>query len=153
MAEEDRITLIIEGLPEDDGQVRFAAFVGQLQSLSATINKLDRDINQGKQANYFSIAELSYGSPARVILEPRAIGRQPYTGHLIIESLDRIREALVNGGDLSDIDADLLEDFRNLARPVGRNVKSAALLFRGNEIQLSGAITTRVDRALAVEEE
>jgi hypothetical protein len=39
----DRITLIIEGLPEDEGRVRFATFMTQLQNLSATLAKLDRD--------------------------------------------------------------------------------------------------------------
>ncbi|MGQ0445988.1 MAG: hypothetical protein ACT4O2_12900, partial [Beijerinckiaceae bacterium] len=63
MAADDRITLIIEGLPEDDGQVRLGVFMSQLQSLNATITKLDRDANAGKAATYFRIAELSYSSP------------------------------------------------------------------------------------------
>jgi hypothetical protein len=32
MADDDRITLIIEGLPEDNGQVRLGAFMNQLQT-------------------------------------------------------------------------------------------------------------------------
>jgi hypothetical protein len=40
MALNDRITLIIEGLPEAEGQVRFTAFMSQLQSLGTTLNKL-----------------------------------------------------------------------------------------------------------------
>jgi hypothetical protein len=50
MADEDRITLIIEGLPEDDGRVRLNVFMSQLQSLSATITKLDREANDGRAA-------------------------------------------------------------------------------------------------------
>ena len=70
MADEDRITLIIEGLPEDEGQVRLGVFMFQLQRLSATITKLDREVNDGKAATYLRIAELSYSSPVRVVLEP-----------------------------------------------------------------------------------
>ena len=75
MAENERITLVIKGLPEDEGRVRFSAFISELQSLSATINRLDRDANAGKAASYFRIAELSYSSPVRVVLEPQMLRR------------------------------------------------------------------------------
>ena len=57
---DDHITLVIEGLPEDDGQVRLAAFLSELQNLSATLKRLDRYANAGKAASYFRISELSY---------------------------------------------------------------------------------------------
>ena len=112
MAEDDRITLIIEGLPEDEGQVRLGVFMSQLQSLSATITKLDREANQGKPATVFRIAELSYSSPIRIVLEPQPIPAQPYVGPAIVASLERVTTALANGDDLSGLDADLLEDIR-----------------------------------------
>ena len=43
MASDDRVELVIEGLPEDDGRVRLSAFMSQLQSLSATLSLLDRE--------------------------------------------------------------------------------------------------------------
>ncbi len=153
MGNEDRITLIIEGLPEDDGQVRLGAFMSQLQNLSATITKLDREVNNGKMATYFRIAELSYSSPVRVVLEPQPLPRHPYAGAAIIASLERVTAALENGKDLSGIDADLLEDIRNLTRPVGKTVKSAALIFRDWSFDLTPVITSKVDAALAVDEE
>lgn len=112
MADDDRITLIIEGLPEDEGQVRLGAFMSQLQNLSATITKLDREANDGKQATYYRIAELSYKSPVRVVLEPQPLPKHVYAGHAIVESLGRVTHALDNGSDLSGLDADLLEDIR-----------------------------------------
>src|SRR5579875_2737556 len=124
MADDDRITLIIEGLPEDEGRVRLGAFLSQLQNLSATVTKLDREAHAGKAATYFRIVELSYKSPARVVLEPQALPKQPYIGPVIVESLGRVATALENGSDLSGLDADLLEDIRGLARPVGKSVKS-----------------------------
>jgi hypothetical protein len=153
MADEDWITLIIEGLPEDDGRVRLGAFMSQLQNLSATITKLDREANDGKAATYFRIAELSYGSPVRVVLEPHPLPKQIYAGETIIASLARVTEALESGADLSGLDADLLEDIRGLTRPVGRQVKSATLVFRDRSFDLSQAITSKVDAALAVDEE
>jgi hypothetical protein len=153
MAETDRKTLVLEGLPEDEGRVRFAAFISELQSLSATINRLDRDANAGKPASYFRIAELSYSSPMRVVLEQQPLPGMRPAAPLVVASLNRIADAFANGGDLHDLDAELLEDIRNLARPVGKQVKNASLLFNGMRIDLTPQIASRVDTALAVEDE
>ena len=67
---------MIEGLPEDDGQVRLAIFVSQLNALSATMGKLDRELH-GTPSTYLTIAELSYQSPVRVVLEPHRVGIAP----------------------------------------------------------------------------
>lgn len=153
MAENDRITLVIEGLPEDDGRVRFSAFLNELQHLSATINRLDRDANDGKAASYFRIAELSYRSPVRVTLEPHTLPGQPPTGHVVVQSLKRIADAFETGGDLYALDADLLEDIRNLARPVGTHIKNATLIFDDKRIDLTPQIASRAETALAADEE
>lgn len=153
MAEDDRITLLIEGLPEEDGRVRLAVFMAQLQSLSATITKLDRDANYGRAASYYRIVELSYSSPVRVVLEPKTISKQPYVGRIVVEGLERIAGALENGSDLSDVDADLLEDIRALARPVGKTVKNTTLVFNGHSLDLTPRLSSKVEAALAVDEE
>jgi hypothetical protein len=153
MPDKDRITLVIEGLTEDYGQVRFNAFVSELQSLSATIGHLDRDANDGKPASYFRIVELSYSSPVRVVLEVQPVGHNPVVGQLLLQSLERAAKTLESGGDLLAMDSDLLEDFRSLARPVGKNVRSATLLFNNTQLSLTPDIVQRVDNALAITEE
>ncbi len=153
MADDDRITLIIEGLPEDNGQVRLGAFMNQLQKLNATITKLDREVNDGKQATVYRIAELSYKSPIRVVLEPQALPKFPYAGHAIVEGLVRVTHALENDDDLSGVDADLLEDIRGLAKPVGKSVANVTLLFNDHRFDLTPKILSKVDIALATEEE
>lgn len=153
MADDDRITLIIEGLPEDDGQVRLGAFMNQLQKLNATITKLDREANEGKQATVYKIAELSYNSPVRVVLAPQALPKNPYVGHAIIESLVRVTNALENEDDLSGLDADLLEDIRGLAKPVGKSVANVTLLFNDHRFDLTSKVVSKIDTALAVDEE
>jgi hypothetical protein len=153
MIEEDRITLIVEGLPEDGGRVRLGAFMSQLQNLSATITKLDREVNDGKRATYYRIAELSYASPVRVVLEPKPLPLHPYAGRAIVESLGRVAQALENGSDLSGLDADLLEDIRGLAKPVGKSVANVTLLFNDHRFDLTPRVVTKVDEALAVDEE
>jgi hypothetical protein len=156
MADTDRITLVIEGLPEDEGRVRLGVFMSQLQSLSATIAKLDRDAHAGRTSSYYRIAELSYKSPVRVVLEPQPVhpaSKQPYDAQIVIKGLERVAVALQNGDDLSGVDADLLEDIRALARPVGKTVKNTTLLFNGVELDLTPRISAKVDAALAVHDE
>jgi hypothetical protein len=72
---------------------------------------------------------------------------------LLIDSLTRAANALEGKADLLSMDAELLEDFRNLARPVGRNIRAATLLFNGTELNLTPAIVQRVDAALAIADE
>ena len=149
----DRITLIIEGLPEDNGRVRFNAFMNQLEKLSATLSKLDREANSGKAATYFEIAELSYSSPIRVVLEPRHLPRQAYAGAVLLESLERLTHALTNGGSVDHVDPEILDDLRGLAKPVGKSVKYAALVFRDQTFELSERVANKIDVALSVAEE
>lgn len=152
MADDDKITLIIEGLPEDEGQVRLNAFMSQLQRFSGTVSKLDREANNGKHTTYFRIADLSYSSPIRVVLVPQPLPKQAYSGGAIIDSLARVTTALENGDDLSGLDADLLEDIRGLAQPVGKAIKSAALVFRGHSFALTEGVAHKLDAALATDE-
>lgn len=152
MADNDRITLIIEGLPEDDGQVRLSAFMTQLQNLSATLSKLDKEAHT-KATTYYRITALSYASPVRVELEPQAIPKNPYFGSALVDSLQRVTTVIKRGGDLSGLDADILEDIRGLTRPVGSAVKSAALIFRGQNFDLTPQILDDVEKALAVDDE
>lgn len=153
MAKKDRIELIIEGLPQDDGQVRLGVFVSQLQHLAATMTKIDRDLHEGKSATAFRITKLSYASPYRVVIEPEALPKHNYAGAAILQSLGRVTEALENGADLSGLDSELLEDIRNLAKPTGKTVKSTTLIFNGHSFDLTPKIITTVDDALAVDEE
>lgn len=153
MAVDDRVTLVIEGLPEDDGQVRLAAFMSQIQSLSATLTRLDRETNNGRSASYFRIADLSYSSPIRVVLEPHQLPKQRYAGRLVIDSLVRIAQAIETGERLTDVDADVLDDIRTLVRPVGKTVKNASLIFNDHRFDLTERVGLKIDEALAVDEE
>jgi hypothetical protein len=153
MALDDRIELILEGFPEDEGRIRLNAFMSQLQKLSSALTKLDRETNDGRVANIFQIAELSYSSPLRVVLEPKPIAQHRATGHLVIARFQHVSDAIMSGGDLSSIDADLLEDIKGLAAPVGKTVKNATVVFNGTVIDLTPRMASQLESALAVEDE
>lgn len=128
-------------------------FLSQLQSLSAAVTQVDRDLNNGKTATVLRIAELSFRSPIRVVLEPETVPNRFYVIPAILDRLEHVTDALANGDDLSGVDADLLEDIRGLTRPVGKTVKSAALVFRDRTFELTESVGSKVERALAVDEE
>ena len=155
MAQDDRIELVIEGLPEDEGRVRLNAFMTQMQKLSGALHRLDRDVNGGKAGSVFQIAALSYSSPVRVVLEPKPVASQRFTGHAIVERLKFVADALASSenDNLSQFDSDLLEDILGLAAPVGKTVKSATLIFNGNAFDLTANVASKVENALAVEDE
>lgn len=153
VAIENRISLVIEGLPEDQGRVRLNAFMSEIQNLAATLMKLDRETNNGRAANYFEIAKLSYDSPAIVAVEPKPISVTLDTGGKIVRRFGAVAGAIANGASLEGFDADLLEDIRALARPVGRAVKSVVVLYNDAEFDLTPRVVSRVDEALAVVDE
>lgn len=153
MAHDHRIELILEGMPEDEGRLRLNTFMSQLQKFGAALSKLDREANEGKPGNIFQIVELSYSSPLRVVLEPKPIAPQRATGHLVIARLMHVTDAIISGGDLSSLDAELLEDIKSLALPVGKGVKNATIVFNGSAVDLTPRIAHQLEIALAVEDE
>lgn len=152
MAHAGRITLVIEGLPEDRGRVRFNTFMSQLQSLASTLSKLDKEANTGDARTHFEIAELSYSSPIRVSLEPQsAVAKQ--NAHKIIAGLESFANALSAKENLANLDSEILEEFQRLANPVGRQVKSATLIFNGSSFDLTQEVVATVRNALSTVEE
>ncbi|MBN9532855.1 MAG: hypothetical protein J0H10_05800 [Alphaproteobacteria bacterium] len=149
----NKITLVIEGLPEDAGRVRFNTFMTQLQRLNATLIKLDREAHDGKSAAYFEIAGLSYASPVRVTVEAKPLKQDVSVGPVIVSGLRNLTAAIKSGADLSAIDADLLEDIQGLAKQVGSAVKSVSLIFDDDTFDLTEKVAANVNIALAVEDE
>jgi hypothetical protein len=153
MTKTQRITLVIAGLADDDGKLRFGVVRETLQRFGATLKRLDRDANAGKIGNEFRGASVSYASPLTIELEPRPIGRRRASAQLIVESLGRVSDALRSGGDLREFDAGLLEDMRSLAQPVGKQVQAITMFFDGAKLDFTPQMAMCVDRALAVADE
>lgn len=151
MAKDNRITLILEGAPEAEGRVRLNTFVGELQKLSAALGKLSRETVEGKAATVYNIVELSYNSPMRVVVAP-APGHE-HIASLVLQRFETVADAVTTGKTLDGYDADLLEDLRALAKPVGNQLQYATLLINDVQYEMNDAVTKRVDNALAVDEE
>ncbi len=148
-----RIELVIEGLPEKKGKVLLSTLMSQLQSLSAVLSRLDRDLNDEKNGSAFEVVTLSYASPYRIAVQPMPLPNVRFTGPLVIAALNEVSAALVSNDSLKEYDSEVLEPIRALAKPVGRAVKNITLFFNGNSVDLNPRIVTRIDEALAVKDE
>jgi len=153
LTKSDRIELIIEGLPEEDGRVRLNTFMSQLKNLSAALTKLDKEANNGKQGSVFQIAALSYNSPMRVVLEAKALPHQRFTGTIVVQKLKEVAEAVRSGSSLQYFDAELLEDMQALAKPVGKSIKNTVLMFNNDVLAFTPQVSKQFEAALAVDEE
>lgn len=151
MAKDNRITLVLEGLPEAEGRIRLNTFLTELQRFSAALGRLSRDSSEGHTATVFEVAELSYNSPMRVVVAP-APGNE-HIASMVMQRFESVADAVTTGKKLDHYDADLLEDLRALARPVGKQLKYATLLVNDVRYELDQAVTRRVDVALEVDEE
>ncbi len=151
MAQDGRITLILEGVPEAEGRIRFNTFLTELQSLSAALGKISRDASDGRPAAVFNVVELSYNSPMRVVIAP-APGNE-HIASLVLLRFETVADAVTSEKRLDSFDAELLEDLRSLAKPVGKQLKYATVLVNDVQYEMDEDVTKRVDTALEVDEE
>jgi len=151
MAKDNRITLILEGVPEAEGRIRFNTFLNELQRLSAALGRISRDAADGKPTAVFNVVELSYNSPMRIVVAPAPGGE--LIASQVLERFDAVADAVTSNKTLDSYDAELLEDLRALAKPVGSQLKYATLLVNSVQYEMDDAVIRRVDTALAVDEE
>lgn len=151
MAKNGRITLILEGVPEAEGRIRLNTFLTELQSLSAALGKISRDASDVKPAMVFNVEELSYNSPMRIVVAPAPGSEQ--LASLVLQRFETVADAVTSGKKLDSYDAELLEDLRALAKPVGKQLKYATLLVNDIQYEMDDAVAKRVDTALEVDEE
>lgn len=150
----NRITLVVEGLEQDGGDVRLEVFVEELQKLLAALARSDKSTSGGKRNSYFAVVGLSHSSPATVELEARvnrdrnAVDRRAQTfDHFttLIESIER--------NDVPPtVDYPLLEDIRALTATVGPKLRSAHLRINGHAFDLTQQLTKRIDQHLEAHE-
>jgi hypothetical protein len=151
--DDGRIELVIEGLPENDGKVHLRTLISEIQSLSITLNKLDREASNGKGGSVFEVVAMSYASPYRIAVLPTPLPDVEFTGPLVIKALSNLSTALISKADLNQFDSEVLGAIRALAKPVGKTVKAVNLRFGGAVFDMNARIVARIDEALAVDEE
>jgi hypothetical protein len=149
-----QIKIIIEGMPEDNGLLRANAFIGQLDAITRNISKVDKLVSgKGTSSFYLRIIELSYGSPATVVMEP------------ITENPDfDLREKTINkfcstyqsieAGALKkkEIEYSLIESLIETTNIIGKSINSTRIITDGYDLNITKEFKAKLDLILAPEE-
>jgi hypothetical protein len=150
----NRITLVVEGLEQDGGDVRLEVFVEELQKLQAALARSDRTISGGKRNSYFAVVGLSHSSPATVELEARvdrhvsAVDVRAQAFHHFTSLIEAVEKDEVP----PTVDYPLLEDLRALTASVGPKLRSARLRINDSAFVFTQQLTKRIDQHLATHE-
>ena len=144
------ITLTMQGLHDDDDHVRLPVFVSQLQILTRILGKLDLRVS-GSRTNHFRIVDLSQQSPAAVVLEVCQDDKTIDTRGLLVGKFNSTAVG-VSLGEPEILDRPLLQDFRNLALPVGEKISAASVKADGDVVDLTEEFAKRIELSLAGEE-
>lgn len=93
MESRNRITLRLQGLDEDSGDVKLNEFVQELETLKKALNETQKLIS-GDLFAYFKIVELKKNSPAQIVLEavPNKIEYEKDTNELIERFFSNIHD-------------------------------------------------------------
>lgn len=132
-----RFRLIINGLPKDDGKIKFSDFLGRLQNWISALRKIDREVSNGINANNFIITALSYTSPALVEVEPYQQDKELDTRIALSERFEHYIKNIQQETIPPDINYDVLEDIQQIVKPVGKTIESVSLGTNGNDYELS----------------
>ena len=144
------ITLSMQGLRDDDDHVRLPVFVSQLQILTRILGKIDHRVS-GSRTNHFRIVELSQQSPASVMLEVCQDDQITDTRELLVSKFSRTVVG-VSLGEPEILDRPLLQDFKNLALPVGEKISAASVKAAGEVVDLTEEFAKIIELSLAGEE-
>jgi hypothetical protein len=131
---QSRITVRVEGVPKDGGDVRFSDFIKQLEAVRTALRHTERLVLKDEETEhnsvYYRVVDLRRTSPATVVLEAvvsdpsqsadmpnRVVGK-------FFSSLGYIRE---HGRIPEDFDLAAIEAYRDLGAGLKRNVAAIAI--------------------------
>lgn len=142
VATDGKIKVIFEGAHERDGNLRLSDFANGLESLGGLLNRIDRQIYDGKATQELRVVDLSHSSPATVTIElapesPGFVDNGPNITSRVFQIIDQIKNDLV----MDYLGYEVLIAFRDLTKGLGKAVESLVLT--------SGDISADLDKQFA----
>lgn len=148
------IKVVIEGMPEDKGFVRVTAFINGLNAIINNISRIDKTVSEkGMSSFYLRITDLSYKSPATVVME--AIPNNPDIDlrDKAINKFYFTYEAIQGGRPIDKvIEYGLIEDMMEITKPIGKYINSIKIITDGHDLNLTSEFKAKMDLILAPEE-
>ena len=116
-----KITVRVEGKPQDGGDVRFSDFIKQLESVRTALRHTERLISKGTDSKgrevYYRVVDLKRSSPATVVIE--AVTSNPLkeadvSDRVVSKFFSSIQHIRERGEIPADFDLPALEAYRDL---------------------------------------
>lgn len=148
-----QLRLVIEGLPEDNGLVRASGLTNSLNTILNSIKKSDRIVSGRKSSFYLRISDLSYKSPATVLLEAVPWEAEfDFREPALAKTYSAYRYLREGVPSKSKIEYGLIEDVVELTSQIGTAIKSVMLSFNGNAVVVDSEFKRFMSQVLAPEE-
>lgn len=147
-----RVTLIIEGTETDEGLVDFKVFLSELEALRAALRKVDKSVYRDKGNTKFLVSELSRSSPSRITIEGRAKDYKNDHTDRVFGTFGNVINSIAVGSVPDNVDYQLLEDLRDISRPVGKGLANATILVETDRYDINPEFSRNIDVALSREE-
>jgi hypothetical protein len=149
-----RITVVIEGTPEDNGKVRLTEFIKQLEAVKSSLKHTERLIS-GEQdpVLYYKIVELSYNSPATVVIEaastvPQGQYLEDKTTKQLISNLRQVNR----GRRPARVDLTALQSYQNLSSMLRQHVGKLEIKNGEKGVLIDRKFSTRIAKIIGPDE-
>ncbi len=147
------VRIQLEGRSSDDGHVRFNEFLSRLESLRQVLTLIEQDLVDGtKGAVVYRVIDLSYSSPACVVLEARPV-RQNVRPELPEKVVDRFFDTLefLRGSPLvsnEHVTFRVLEAYKGLIKSPRRDLDSFVISSNDRKVTIDESLEQRIEGML-----
>lgn len=166
MSDLQRITIRMEGLPEEGGHLRLTDFLKRLEDWKKVLNQVGQADGSGEGSDiYYRVVNLSHSSPVTIELEPI---RKPVRKKKRV-SLDRAKvrdiserpmrvlhemNAIQKRAQVSEeIDSETLEVMRSLIPSQSNGISSASIEFGNSTVVLDQEFSSNLRKLVEGEEQ
>lgn len=144
------------GRTQDSGQVRLSDFIMQLESFKAALKHTERiAFKKVPAAVYYRIVDLSYRSPATIVLEAFPVDPSKAPG-AAAQVIDRFLESIAfirRRGEIPEgFDLPALEAFRDLGATLEKNVSNIVIENGKDKIPIDREYQDRIASAIGPDE-
>lgn len=149
-----QITIQIQGMPEDDGQVRLTEFIKQLEAFKGSLKHTERLVSgEDESSLYYRIVQLSYSSPATVVIEAASrIRGQAGLGEKTVKKLLSNLRQVTLGRRPVRADLTALQSYQNLSSMLRQHVGRVEIKNGDKSIVIDDRFATKIAKIIGPDE-
>lgn len=153
-ASSKRLVVQFVGMPKDEGDVRFGAFLKKLEAMKDTLAETDKAVSEGVGSADFKVVELSHNSPAHMAIEEIPLdeeGVEFANGHIIDVFYDTLYALQNRQAIPANFDYYALQKFKDL-EPSSAGVTEIVFSRNGDNLPLTAGLSDNIEFILGEDE-